>query len=350
MKYKFDKRLLLAAGLVGVSGVASAQVANELASVLAEQPASSAAAAPTAQVQINATSFAQATAISGALGSRFFGFGAPGPVASLDSRGLAAGGAGRPFTVWGNLSNADTQQSYNAFANNIRNNSTVLNSVIGADYALSPDFVVGVSAALDRGNLNSQNITGGGARIESTTKGYVIAPYAAYQLNKQFAVDASVGIGQGRFYGANDVSAESDRWFGAANLTYNRWYGNVQFLGKLSYLHGEEKYGDNKKAGATDPGTGVKNKIDQTRLGIQAGYWLNGGFMPYVGVSYVNDMRRTNSAGLDDPIGRDAWVGTVGVNYFSLAKGVTAGIAYNQEESRSNQKYNNLMANVSIRF
>lgn len=348
MKYKFDKRLLLAAGLLGVSGVASAQVANELLD-LAYHPASSAAAAPTAEVQINATSFAQANAISGALGSRFFGFGAPGPVASLDSRGLAAGGAGKPFTVWGNLSNVDTQQSYNVGTNNIKNNSTVLNSVIGADYALSPDFVVGVSAALDRGNLNSQNI-GGGARIESTTKGYVIAPYAAYQLNKQFAVDASFGIGQGRFYGANDVSAESDRWFGAANLTYNRWYGNVQFLGKLSYLHGEEKYGDNKVNGATVNDSGVKNKIDQTRLGVQAGYWLNGGFMPYVGVSYVNDMRRTNSAGLDDPIGRDAWVGTLGVNYFSLAKGVTAGIAYNQEESRSNQKYNNLMANVSIRF
>ena len=368
MKSAFDGRWLLAVGLVALSGTASAQPAPQQDACLvvhppngnertvtpadiASHPSCFGGSAVTAQVQINATSFAQASAISGAGGSRFMGSAGPGAQAAAGTRGLAAGGTGKAFNVWGNLSHADTRQDYLAApSQSVSNDAKVLNTVLGADYALAPNFVLGVSAAIDRGELSSQ--AAGQDQLQATSKGYVIAPYAGYQLNKWLALDASVGFGQGKLYSSGDVSAESDRWFGAANLSYNQWFGNAQLSGRLSYLHGEEKYGDMRATSTSYANTGARNTIDQMRLGVQAGYWLNGGFMPYAGLAYVNDLNRSTSLSVasQDPIGKDAWVWTLGLNFFSLASGVTAGVAYNQEEGRSNQKNNNLLANISIRF
>lgn len=100
---------------------------------------------------------------------------------------------------------------------------------------------------------------------------------------------------------SGNVTTEADRWFAAANLNYSRWMGNIQFVGKLAYY---------------------------------------------------NDMHRsaTQFGATDDPIGKSAWVWTLGVNLFSMKNGVTGGIAYNQEKSRTNQKNNTLMANINLRF
>ncbi len=373
MANKFYQRLILGTGLALASGLASAQSSecsiavsdyayyvslgagheSYAAEIMANHPACFGGSATNAQVQINATSFAQINAISGAMESRFLGARTPGQMASSGTRGLAAGGAGKAFNVWGNLNNNDTRQSYKNTANQrIKNNSEVLNSVIGVDYALNPTLVVGVSAALDRGDLDSQNVGGGGAKLGSNSKGYVIAPYLGYQLSKEVAFDASIGMGQGKLDSDGGVKAESDRWFGAANLAYNQWFGNLQLTGKLTYMHGEEKYGDIKLNGVSQAGTDSKNTIDQARLGAQAGYWLGGGFMPYAGLVFTRDLHRSTSQfGTDfDPIGKNAWTWTLGVNFFSLASGVTGGIAFNQEEGRDNQKNRNLMANISVRF
>jgi hypothetical protein len=40
----------------------------------------------------------------------------------------------------------------------------------------------------------------------------------------------------------------------------------------------------------------------------------------------------------------------VGLNYFSLSNGITAGVAYEQEEGRSNQNMDTWMANLNLRF
>jgi len=74
--------------------------------------------------------------------------------------------------------------------------------------------------------------------------------------------------------------------------------------------------------------------------------------MPYASIGYVSDLdRKTTQFGApNDPIGKNAWVWAVGANFFSLSSGVSGGIAYRQEESRSNQKNNSLTANVNFRF
>jgi hypothetical protein len=160
-----------------------------------------------------------------------------------------------------------------------------------------------------------------------------------------------MGIGRGKFDTIHRTDGKSDRWFGAANLNYEQWMGNLQFSGKASYLRGVEDYENLRSLGAPVIGTAAKNTLGQLRFTGQLGYWMDG-FMPYVSLGYSNDVERktTQFGGGSNPIGRDAWIWSLGVNFISLSNGITAGIAYKQEESRSNQQNKSLMANVGIRF
>lgn len=181
-------------------------------------------------------------------------------------------------------------------------------------------------------------------------EGYMVAPYVGLSLSKSLALDASVGMGQGKLSQSGGVSSEADRWFAGANLSYSNWAGNTQISGKLSWMHGEEKYDKTKTPTIVAvTGTDAKNKIDQWRLGAQAAWWMNG-VMPYVGFSYLTERRTTTLIGATDPIGKDAWLVSLGANFLSLSSGVTGGVAYEQELDRTNQDNYRLMANIGLRF
>lgn len=365
MNIKFN-RYLAGVALVAVSGVASATPCDQALSfyesyVLANQPALAAdvlsqhpecfgGSSTTSQVQINNTTFQQVTAISRALAFRFLDS-APNQQASVSTKSMAAGGQKASWNAWGNVGKSDTRQSYQAVVGTTKNDNDILTTVLGVDYALSSVIAAGASIAFDDGDgagSNSASATGNSI----SSKGYTVAPYIGWQINKEMSLDASIGLGKGEVNMTGGVATEADRLFYAANLNYSHWMGNIQLTGKLGYLHGEEDYGNSKVSGVAMAGTAAKNKLDQVRLGVQAGYWMNNGMMPYAGLAYTNDTHRSTTqfgAGAD-PIGKSAWVWTAGINLFAMKSGVSGGVVYNQEESRSNQKYNNLMANINIRF
>lgn len=366
MKYKF-RRLGLLVGLGLASGVASATPCSSAVSsyesavssnsfssasqILSNHPECFGASATTSQVQITGTSFQQMSAISRALGLRFASDN-PGPRADIGIKGMAAGNAGKKWNVWGSVENNYTRQSYvaaNTFTT--RNDSDVLNTVLGVDYSLSPTMVFGVSAAFDRGDVSGKNSAPGTTLNNIDSDGYAVAPYIGIQLSKALFFDASIGFGRGKFSSSTATEGESDRWFGAANLGYEHWMGNLQFSGKAGYLRGVEDHDNLKAAGVTAIGTGGKNTLGQLRLTAQLGYWING-VMPYGSLGYVSDVeRKTTQFGAgNNPIGKDAWVWALGVNFISLSSGLTGGIAYRQEESRSNQQNKSLMANIALRF
>lgn len=307
----------------------------------------------TSQAQINATAFTQVGAISNALASRRSS-GGPDATASLGLKGMAAGGAAGKWNFWGNLNNSDTNQSYmgtNGFRT--KNSSDIVTVVVGGDYALSNTLVLGVSGAFDDGDGSGINRAPGNTPNNSQTDGYLIAPYLGWQLGKAWSLDASAGFGRGRLETSTNTDVSASRWFAAANLNYNRWMGNWQFTGRASLLHGVEDYNDvkNSTTGVKFAGTDARNTLDQLRLAVQAGYWMNG-VMPYASLAYANDFRRktTQFGAGSNPIGRDAWVWGLGMNFYSVKDGVTGGVGYSQEFSRSNQVNRSLMANINIRF
>lgn len=339
-----DSTLAAYAAAVGAN---DALVAGQLVS---ETPECFGASPQGAQVQINGTSFQQAGAISRALGLRFASDN-PGPWADASLKGMAAGNAGKKWNVWGDLGNNDTRQRYvNAFSTITLIDSKVLNTVIGADFPWSPSTVVGVSLGLDRGDTDGRDP--GLTYFNSvSTRGYSIAPYVGIQLSKALFLDASMGLGRGKFTTNQGTDGKSTRWYAAANLGYERWTGNYQLTGKASYLHGIEDYGTIRSLGVGVNGSAAKSTLGQLRLSAQVAYWANG-IMPFASLGYMSDVERksTQFGTFANPIGRDAWTWSLGVNFISLSSGLTGSIAYRQEESRGNQENRSLTANIGLRF
>lgn len=362
----------LVAGLLlaGASSLASAQGYDDCSSPLslyeyyagqgdtywmeyirANHPACFGGGAAGASQGINTTSFIQATAISASIANRLSARQGGAPIASntYNLQGMAAGGTQQPWNVWASYDNNDTDVDYVAKLSGakITGNTKIDNAILGIDYVLSPTMVAGVSVAFDDGKSWSAN--NGASAGRSDTDGYTIAPYFAFQLTKDIAVDVSAGYGQGK-YKTLSTKADIDRWFAAANVSYDKWIDNVQLSGKLSYLHGNEKIKDrwDNTTSTTLVGTGTQAAIDQLRLRMQAGYWTNG-MMPFAAISYSSNVGRSKAAKTDQ-IGRDAFIGSVGLNFFSLASKISGGIQYEQEFSRKNSDNKMLTLNINFRF
>lgn len=302
----------------------------------------------TSTIRINATAFSHATAISGSIASRLSSS-VDNPALGLSPsyKGMAAGGNFQAWNIWANIDNIDTSYGYGApNGGRTRGDNSILTAVLGADYALKPGMVLGISAAFDNGNGQGRN--GATASNRNNTEGFLIAPYWGYQISKEWSTDLSAGLGRGRFSATGGVKSEADRLFAAANLNYARWLGRWQFTGKASYLHGKEDYDNTKVNGVRFANTDVKNRLDQLRFGAQAGYWMNG-VMPYGKLSYSYNVHRASQAG-DDQLGRGTFIATLGVNFFSLASKVTGGVMFEQELSRSNSSSRVLAANINLRF
>ena len=124
--------------------------------------------------------------------------------------------------------------------------------------------------------------------------------------------------------------------------------GNWQYNGKLGYLHGNEDTGNAKVNGATLANTSTDNTLGRLRVSAQASYWMNG-FMPYAGLGYTSNVHRDSDTG-SDPLGRDTFLLTLGVNFFSLPNKITGGIYYEEELDRSHSDNHVISANINFRF
>lgn len=368
----------LATGLLGVSGAANATACSLIQNDIAigsctgscittyqtnhpECFGSTSSTAGASQT-ISGTSLQQMLTVSNAASNRFTAFQPPrGALTDSGRSGLAAGGATDKWNVWASYSDDTTKYDGGvvtvAQTNKFKSDVTVNNLVLGGDYLLMPTLVLGASVAFDRGNGSSQSAVAATGVINNqtstTTTGYTLAPYLAWSINKDLSLDGSIGWGDSDLTSSGNLTGSADRFFYGANLNYSHWYGNWQVTGKGSYLYGEEKYGNLKNNGATMANTGTKNKLDQWRLGAQAGYWMNG-VMPYFGLSYATEGRSTSAptavqAATDD-LGKSAWLWSLGINFISLKNSMTGGVVYNQESGRSHGKRDSLMANINVRF
>lgn len=317
--------------------------------------------ATTSQALVSATAARQSSAISDALARRWTAPGAPSLAATGGARGMAAGDGAQPFNLWGNSSDEDTEQRYgNLSGNTTKNDFDIQNHILGADYGLaSPALVFGLSVAIDKGDISGINTAPGEEENELTSHGYMVAPYLGWQINDELSLDASLGIGQGELHASDSSNQDVDRWYTGVNLNYQRWLGSWQLAARAGYLHAEEDYDDLKLHGDTEEQLGLTelqdsdatNELDRLQVSGQVGYWWNG-WMPYAGLKYRDDVHRSTTQNFapSDPIGKEAWVWALGVDFYSLAYGITGGVAYEQEEGRSHQNLNSWVANLSLRF
>jgi hypothetical protein len=312
---------------------------------------------------ISSTSFQQMQAVSKVVSMRMAtGKNRTQVSDSGQSFGLAAGDTSSKWNFWGSA-NQD-KNSYDrggyvdaaAATRNNKYNASITNLTIGGDYQISPTLVVGLSVASDNSSGNGESFLAGvsqGVAAQSAS-GYTVAPYLGWQIDQDWSLDATLGMGSVKT-DTDGIKGKADRLFYGANVNYVTYTGDWQLTGKGSYLHGQEKSGDMTNAiGGVMAGTAANNKVDQLRLEGQAGYWLNDNAMPYFGLGYTNDINRSTTvaaaAQLGKELGRNAFLWTLGVNFFSIQNSVTGGISYNQETGRSYAKNNSLMGNVNFRF
>jgi len=312
---------------------------------------------------IQGTSLEQMLAISASVGNRSTVSAPPGVVTDSGQRkGLAAGNPAGKWNVWASVAESDMKYDRGGFrltgdlATDVRTNkfdNRIQNLVIGGDYQLAPNVALGLSAAFDNGSgsATSYNNVADASKSVSTS-GYSYAPYLGWQINKDWALDATVGWGNGKSTVDSSVKTDSKRFFYGTNLGYTSWYGNWQFTGKGSYLFGQEKSSDSTNNGTALANTAVTNEVGQFRLAAQAAYWMNG-VMPYLGLAYAND-GRSSTATADQKfateMGKNAWVWSLGANFISIKNAMTGGIGYEQETGRDRSKNNKLMANINVRF
>jgi hypothetical protein len=270
------------------------------------------------------------------------GFGLGGGPLQLSQgiRGMAAGANNPKWNVWAGGNYNETELSKGA-GNALNFDGKQHAVTLGGDYRLSSVSTFGVSASYDDGSIKPK-----GSGLKVTNSGINIAPYFAHQFSKNYSVDASAGFGWGTLKNsgvATPYNADTERRFAGLNLNSGHWFGNIQVAGKASVFYSHQKNDADAPAGlAADT-----KYLMQGRLGLQTGYWMGNGFMPYVGVNYVNDMARnsTGSASLD----KDGFVAGLGLNYFSKS-GITGGISYTSEFSRQDVTNNVFTANVNVRF
>lgn len=257
-------------------------------------------------------------------------------LASL-GKGMAAGNGGKLF-VWANATGAESDFK----SGNTQVGYEGLNGVVGLDYAISPSLVAGVTLAADTGDTYIGAGRGAGQRIS----GQGIAPYVGWMISPEWTLDASLGFGAGK-QEAGSVKQESDRLSGGANLTFTRWTGNFQWMGKASYFHTQEKFDDLTTNTGTVANTGLTNRLNQVRLGGQVGIWTAGGIMPFAGLAYTNDLSRSSN-GL--PWDRDAFIVSAGFMATSVKEGISASLSLNQETGRSSTQNFTWGFNLNMRF
>ena len=286
------------------------------------------------QVQ-RATSVQQATIISNVVSNIFSTRASARPGAQVrtalgEEKGMAAGDSASKLNGWFNAS--ETKIGNSAAASSFDGN--VSNALAGIDYMVSPKFVAGVSLGYDRVSIDYNFSAGSG--LSST--GWMVAPYASYQITDAISVDGALGYAEGDADSRAPTGTTTQSYtrnFFALNLNGNYWKGDWQLTAKANYINAEEKIGST-------------NRMEQLRVGGQVGYWKNG-VMPYASLTYVNDLNISTPFGAPASNDKDAWVAAVGVNLFSKGA-LSGGVSYSHEFERDNSKNNVFMANIGYRF
>ena len=258
--------------------------------------------------------------------------------------GVAGAPGGKSWIAWVAYSRSDV--AYSFVPRQASGNVEV--ALVGVDYTLANNMIVGVALAGDRTRIDT-TFNGGTPR----GNGYTIAPYIGVPINRALTFDASIGYGRTKLdtnFGATSGSFNSDRLVGNIGLAYRQSVGNWLLTGRGSYISAQDKLGSYTLSNGTFVSSGDVN-VSQIRLGGQAAYNA-GSFVPYVGLTYIYDIRRPEQqavGGTSAANDRDAWTPVIGIQ-FKSGGALYGGIQYSSEQSRSQVKNNQLLLNIGARF
>lgn len=263
--------------------------------------------------------------------------------------GAAGAAGGKAWNAWMAFSN-------NSVANTFQPTSTDGRVRLwsgGVDHTFQNRVRVGLAVAGDQSDINLTGSTfAGGGTLRG--RGYTIAPYLGVPLNANWSFDATVGYGRTKMdlnQGVSSGSFDSKRTIGAVGLNYSQALNRWILGGRMALNAAETRLGSYTQSNNTFVDGSTLNSA-QARLGVQAGYAVNANVMPYVGLTYIYDVRRADQApvaGQTPSNDRDAWNAAVGIR-FSAANSLYGGIQYSSDRNRSQIKNDQWLLNLGVRF
>ena len=281
--------------------------------------------------------------IAGGPGARFFnGSGGQKQTTNgLTETGRAAAGFDDKLNVWGAL--GSTAMAFKYAPAQSAGGSTL--GLVGADYLFSPNMLAGAVLSVDENRIG-YNPTGVIGRADG--RGYMLSPYMAWQINRNWLLDASFGIGSADMNMRNNAAignTKDKRTNASVSASYVTRMGNFDLTGKASLINANNKTGSFVDSAAV-LNSEVVVRTTQLRLGGQASYG-QGTLVPYAGVYYMVDTDRQLIPGAAND--RDAFQVVLGLNIFSKGA-VSGGVMFATETGRSQIKNDQLIANVAVRF
>jgi outer membrane autotransporter protein len=358
-----------ALGLVGAIGFTGLAHANATSNAPANQVAAPAVTQAAASVVASAVSGGTASA-AGSIGSGGgvgggggIGGGAPAqgsgiaPLWSIGQTGLAAAAASRGIGVWAQGAYTRAESDFNKGANNnLKFKGDIWAGVVGADYRVTPRFVLGAGVGYQNVDIDTTFNSG---KLKQT--GWGVTPYAVFAINQTYYIDVSGGywmLENEMSRNSNTAKATYDgtRYNLGANLnggwSINRW--RVTAAAGYLYVNAkDDAFRETGSAAAAAQQASVTTKIGQGRLGGTVGYSF-GNVTPYASARVEHNFEQTkvvlnSGAGIQPSANRTGYRVGGGLN-FNLSPAVSGNLSANTLLGKEDYKEYGLGGTIRIAF
>jgi Autotransporter beta-domain len=287
----------------------------------------------------------QLSSISGmATARRNAALAASGNASLPGQTGLSASAADSRWNGWAAASSNSTAYTFTPLNSSGRVNSLL----VGLDYSYRNGALAGVALGADSSNTSTTFNNG-----SIGTSGTTVAPYFMVPLASDLLIDGSIGFGSGRlnsnFGGGITGSTTEVRNFAALGLTKFMNLGKWQVAGNAQLLSS----GSRAKAFTLSNATAINEAssgVTQLRMGARGSYG-SGQFVPYMGLTYSQDLNRPDIApiaGQAAANARGAFIAQAGVNINQT--GVFSGSVGLTSEMRKETRNTGLVATISMKF
>jgi hypothetical protein len=363
-KNSVSVKVLIALGAIGATGIASAASSSTQAAAAAEAVAAQPNSNPdfvkgvitTTGVNTAVTIGNTVSGIVGGGGVSGGGFAAlPAGVTRFalpgqGGTGAAAAPGGKAFNAWFAYSRSDIAYDYRP----LKSDGNVDVYLLGVDYTLKSNAVIGLALAVDRSDIDLKGATFGPTGGKMKGKGNTLSLYGGLPINKNWAADVSVGFGRTEVDtttsagGITSSDMDDDRTTFAAGLAYRQLFGadsKWMLTGRGGYIFVKDKLGSYTMSNGTFVSSG-RVEVSQLRFGGQAAYNF-GMFVPYAGLTYIYDFKEPNQPGAAND--RTGMQGSLGIR-FNAPSGLYGGLQYSSEFSRSQIKNDQILLNIGSRF
>ena len=286
----------------------------------------------------------QISTISDAAKARRGGLSGVARASLADQTGLAGAAADMRWGGWAALSSNSIGYSFAP----LNSSGSASSASVGVDYLYASGVLAGVALGTDSSNTDTRFNNG-----NINTSGYTLSPYFMMPLGTSWTIDGSLGFGSGKVnsnFGGGLVGNTTDaRSFGSLALTYSTALGNWQVQGTGSLLTSASKINQFTLSNAAVI-AGSTNGVTQLRGGARA-YYGSGQFVPFLGLSYSQDLSRTDVlpvGGQTPANARGAFIALAGVG-INQGKQVSGSVQLTSE-MRQQVRNNGVQGSLSLRF